>query len=259
MKLRVMTFNLRYDKPDLGDFAWKVRASAVASLITAYAPDLIGTQEGKAHQILDLHRLLPEYQSVGSDRTGTGIDEYCAIFYRSARWQCLRSDDFFLSDSPDVAGSISADWGNLLPRMVSLAVLAAGENTVTIFNTHLDYKSARARELSVRLICDRLGNLNLNQSHVLLTGDFNAAPGTVPRQLLEQSLPNHLCLHDALNSLDLEAQFSFHDFTGKAFDAVDTIYYDSRLNLQNVVLDTGCWRGILPSDHFPVVADFELV
>lgn len=43
MKLRVMTFNLRYDKPDLGNCAWKVRASAVASLITAYAPDLIGT------------------------------------------------------------------------------------------------------------------------------------------------------------------------------------------------------------------------
>lgn len=83
MKIRVMTFNLRYDKPDLGNCAWKVRKDAVASLITAYAPDLIGTQEGKAHQILDLHRLLPNYQSVGSDRTDTGIDEYCAIFYRS--------------------------------------------------------------------------------------------------------------------------------------------------------------------------------
>jgi hypothetical protein len=43
MKLRVMTFNLRYDKPDLGNCAWKFRASAVASLINAYAPDLIGT------------------------------------------------------------------------------------------------------------------------------------------------------------------------------------------------------------------------
>lgn len=256
--IRVMTFNLRYDKPDLADFAWKIRKNAIASLITAYAPDLIGTQEGKAHQILDLHRLLPDYQSVGSDRTGTGIDEHCAIFYRFERWQCLKSDDFCLSDSPDVAGSVS-DWGNLLPRMVSWAMLAAGENTVTIFNTHLDYKSAKARDLSVRLISDRLSNLNPNQSQVFLTGDFNAAPGTLPRQLLEQPLPNHLHLHDALNNLDLEAQFSFHDFTGKAFDAVDTIYYDSRLSLQNVVVDTRRWQGILPSDHFPIIADFRLV
>ena len=44
--------------------------------------------------MLDLHRLLPDYQSVGSERTGIGIDEYCAIFYRSERWQCLKSDDF---------------------------------------------------------------------------------------------------------------------------------------------------------------------
>lgn len=215
--------------------------------------------EGKAHQILDLHRLLPEYQSVGSDRTGTGVDEYCAIFYRSERWQCLKSDDFCLSDSPEVAGSISEHWGNLLPRLVSWAVLAAGEQIVTIFNTHLDYKSARARDLSVRLICHRLGNLNLSGSTVLLTGDFNAAPGTVPRQLLQQPLPNHLLLHDALSSLDLEAQLSFHDFTGKAFDAVDTIYYDSRLSLQNVVVDSARWQGIFASDHFPVVADLEIV
>lgn len=173
-----------------------------------------------------------------------------------SRWQCLKSDDVWLSDSPDVAGSISENWGNLQPRLVSFAVLAAGEDIVTIFNTHLDYKSAVARDLSVSLIGARLGNLNLTESKVLLTGDFNAAPGTLPRQLLQQPLPNHLLLHDALSSLDLVAQFSFHDFTGIAFDAVDTIYYDSRLNSSNVVVDTGRWRGILPSDHFPVIADF---
>ena len=57
MKIRVITFNLPYDKPDLGNCAWKVRKDAVASLITAYAPHLIGTQEGKAHQILDLSKI----------------------------------------------------------------------------------------------------------------------------------------------------------------------------------------------------------
>lgn len=95
MKIQVITFNLPYGKPDLGNCVWKVRIDAVASLVTAYAPVLISTQEGRAHQMLDLHRLLPDYQSVGSDRTGIGIDEYCAIFYRSERWQCLKSDDFF--------------------------------------------------------------------------------------------------------------------------------------------------------------------
>jgi len=65
MEIKVMSFNLRYDKPDPGENAWTVRKEAVASLISHYAPDIIGTQEGKAHQLLDLHRLLaglPEFR-----------------------------------------------------------------------------------------------------------------------------------------------------------------------------------------------------
>ncbi|HEY9653266.1 MAG TPA: hypothetical protein V6C95_21585 [Coleofasciculaceae cyanobacterium] len=58
MKIKVITLNLRYDKPDPGDYAWTIRKQAVTALITHYAPDVIGTQEGKAHQLLDLHRSL---------------------------------------------------------------------------------------------------------------------------------------------------------------------------------------------------------
>ena len=267
MELKVMSFNLRYDKPDPGKNAWTVRKDAVAALIDHYAPDIIGTQEGKAHQLLDLHRLLPDYQSLGYDRTGTGTDEYCAIFYRPGRLQCLKSDDFFLSDTPELPGSISFDWGNSVPRMASWAVFAVvGEKRkIIVFNTHLDYKSAKAQELSARLICDRacvllqaedMGHLELAKSYLFITGDFNAAPGTAPREALQHPFPNGLHLHDALAGVELEHQLSFHDFTGKAFLALDTIYYDSRLTLQQVKVDTLVWQGIFPSDHFPVIADF---
>ncbi|OBQ23359.1 MAG: endonuclease/exonuclease/phosphatase, partial [Anabaena sp. WA113] len=47
--LTVMTFNLRYDKPDLGVYQWKKRLGAIASLVQHYKPDLLGTQEGKSH------------------------------------------------------------------------------------------------------------------------------------------------------------------------------------------------------------------
>ncbi|MGK7902236.1 MAG: hypothetical protein AB4352_12650 [Hormoscilla sp.] len=52
----------------IGD-AWTVRRDAV---VLQAEPDLIGTQEGQAHQLLDRHRLLPEYQSVGGDRLLNG-------------------------------------------------------------------------------------------------------------------------------------------------------------------------------------------
>lgn len=269
MNIKVMSFNLRYDKPDTGNYAWTVRKDAVAALFNLHAPDIIGTQEGKAHQLLDLHRLLPDYQSVGHDRTGTGTNEYCAIFYRPDRLRCLATADFFLSDTPDIPGSISPNWGNPLPRMATWAVFAitGEEKTVTVVNTHLDYKSAKARELSVMLIRDRIyalllanciENLELTESYLLLTGDFNAAPGTIPREALLAPLPNSLHLYDALSDVELEHQLSFHDFTDKAFDAIDTIYYDSRLRLGNVKLDSEQWQGIFASDHFPVIADFVL-
>lgn len=253
-----MSFNLRYDKPDPDEQAWAVRKDAVAAVITHYAPDLLGTQEGKAHQLLDLHRLLPNYQSVGSDRTGTGTGEHCAIFYRTAKLKCLETHNFFLSDTPEIPGSISADWGNLTPRMVTWVVFAVGDEpqTLTVFNTHLDYKSAIARERSVQLIRDRLSCLKLETSYLLLTGDFNAEPSSSPREALTHPLPNGVNLQDALAGVSLEQQMSFHDFTGKAFVAVDTIYYDSRLQKQQVKLETEKCLGIWPSDHFPICASF---
>ena len=265
MEIKVMSFNLRYDKPDPGENAWTVRKEAVASLISHYAPDIIGTQEGKAHQLLDLHRLLPDYQSLGGAAfgglkvsTGTGTGEYCAIFYRTQRLRCLVKSDFFLSNTPDIPGSISADWGNSVPRMTSWAVFAiVGEKRrVTVFNTHLDYASARARELGAMLICDRLSHLKPTESYLFLTGDFNADPGSLPREMLERPLPNGVTLNDALAGVELDQQLSFHDFTGKAFAAVDTIYYDSRISLRQVKVDTEQWEGVWPSDHFPVVAEF---
>lgn len=258
MKIRVITLNLRYDKPDPGDYAWTIRKQAVTALITHYAPDVIGTQEGKAHQLLDLHRLLPDYQSVGGDRTGTGTGEYCAIFYRTRRLRCLSSGDFSLSDTPEIPGSISPNWGNPIPRMVSWAVFAVGseDKRVTVFNTHLDYRSEKARELSAQLLRDRFSQLNPDDSYLFLTGDFNAEPGTLPRELLQRPLPNGIVLHDALADVGLEHQMSFHDFTGEAFVAVDTLYYDSRVKMQQVKVDNQRWQEIWPSDHFPVVAEF---
>lgn len=256
-----MSFNLRYDKPDPRDNAWALRKEAVAALITHHAPDIIGTQEGKAHQLLDLHRLLPDYQSVGSDRTGTQTGEYCAIFYRTQRLRCLDTNDFALSETPEILGSITSEWGNPLPRMTSWAVFASAtgeKQKITVFNTHLDYRSTQARELGAMLISDRLSRLNLTESYVFLTGDFNADPGTAPRESLKNPLPNGVNLQDAFACVELQHQQSFHDFTGKAFAAVDTIYYDSRVSLRQVNVDTLAWKGILPSDHFPVVADFVL-
>jgi len=43
MKLKIISFNLRYDKPDRGNNAWTVRRDAVAATVKQAEPDLIGS------------------------------------------------------------------------------------------------------------------------------------------------------------------------------------------------------------------------
>ncbi|MDY7006771.1 MAG: endonuclease/exonuclease/phosphatase family protein [Cyanobacteriota bacterium] len=262
MVIKIITFNIRYDKPDSGNYRWEVRKNAVASLISEHSPDIIGTQEVKVNQLLDLQQLLPNYYSLGGDRRGTGNDEHCAIFYQKDRLNCLDHGDFWLSETPDVPGSITSNWGNHLPRIASWARFnIVGENRqIVIINTHLDYKSKKARELGAKLIFDRLQTEKLNpdrQSLIFVTADFNDPPGSIARNTFLNPLKNGLCLLDVLSNLKLNYRMTYNNFTDKAFLAIDTIYYDSRLNLRSVKVDNKKYDGILPSDHFPVIAEFD--
>ncbi len=257
--LKVMSVNLRYDKPDPDNCAWSVRRYAIADAIAHYQPDLVGTQEGKAHQLLDLHRSLGDYQSVGRDRSGTGTDEHCAIFYRTQHLTRLSSGDFYLSDTPEVAGSIGFDWGNPLPRMATWGVFATPQGQqIALVNTHLDYHSERSRDLSAELIRDRLVELAPLAVMRFLTADFNAPPKSHCRQRFAQPLSNGIQLCDALVAQHPIAPHTAHDFTGKTFASIDTIYGDRRVRLQWVKVDTQRWEGVFPSDHFPVIAQFEI-
>jgi endonuclease/exonuclease/phosphatase family metal-dependent hydrolase len=74
MKLTAMSFNIRYDKPDPDERNWRVRREAVAALIVHYSPDIIGTQEACANQLLDLTPVYcREYQSLGMRSEGYRI------------------------------------------------------------------------------------------------------------------------------------------------------------------------------------------
>jgi endonuclease/exonuclease/phosphatase family metal-dependent hydrolase len=260
MKLTAMSFNIRYDKPDPDERNWRVRRDAVAALISHHSPDIIGTQEARANQLLDLHRLLPEYQSLGSDRRGTGLDEHCAIIYQPSRLQCLETYEFWLSKTPAIVGSITESWGNRYPRMVTGAKFRTLEGqTFQFYNTHLDYYSDKAKDLGAKCIYEHFCQLNLTKDYLFLTGDFNVNSQQLPRQILTQSLTSGFQLKDALENLELEEKMSFNNYTDTAYLAIDTIYYDSRLSLDWAKIDKFRWLNLIPSDHYPVIARFTLL
>lgn len=63
-----MSFNIRYNNPDDGEFAWTNRKEKVVDMIQYYGPDILGLQEVLNDQVIFLHKNLPGYDWVGVGR-----------------------------------------------------------------------------------------------------------------------------------------------------------------------------------------------
>lgn len=257
--LRLMSFNLRRDVARDGAHRWEARKDAVAEIVLARRPHVVGTQEGLRSQLEDLDARLPGYARVGRDRRGDGSDEHCAIFYETARLELLASGDFWLSDRPDRPGS--ATWGNELPRMATWARFAdradPGAPAFTVANTHLDHRSPRARRRSAALLAERVPG-------AILIGDFNAVPGgAVHRDLTGHGWTD---AHLASGRTPSGARWkraaaddpTFHGFTGRATHRFDWVLAPRRMRVLSHAVVRDRPQGRYPSDHWPVMADVDL-
>ena len=104
--VNVMSFNIRYDNPEDSLDNWRYRKDRVANAIHFYDVDILGTQEVLHNQLEDLKLRLPEYGVVGVGREdGKEKGEYSALWYKKDRFNVLDSGYFWLSETPEVAGS----------------------------------------------------------------------------------------------------------------------------------------------------------
>ena len=252
--LRVMTFNVRLPMDSDGVNRWDARRALLIEVVEREHPDLIGTQELYRHQGDEVVARLPQYAWLGQGRRGGKGDEHMGVFYRKDLLRVLASGDFWLSDTPETVGGIS--WGNLYPRMVTWARFQriGDDATFVLYNTHLPYREEDevARTRGAALILERLRQLPANEP-IVLTGDFNTTPDS----------PTHALLTATLTDAWLAAPRShgpsatFHNFTGKADRRIDWILFRG-LRAKSAWTVTSHRGGRYPSDHFPVVADFEL-
>src|SRR5688500_12608548 len=109
--LRAMSFNVRLPVEPDGPNPREARRALAAKTIRDADPDVIGTQELHKPQGDYLVSQLPDYAWFGTSRRGDHSDEHMGVFYRRDRLRVLESGDFWLSDTPEVPGSIS--WGIL--------------------------------------------------------------------------------------------------------------------------------------------------
>src|SRR5690349_20912672 len=116
--IKVMSFNIRYGSAPDGLNAWPFRRELLFKTIENFDPDLLGLQEVLPFQRDQLIERLKSDDFVGVPRgDGKTTGEIAGIMFRRERFEKLRAGHFWLSPTPDVAGS--KGWDAALPRIVT--------------------------------------------------------------------------------------------------------------------------------------------
>ncbi|RXZ64173.1 endonuclease/exonuclease/phosphatase family protein [Pelagerythrobacter rhizovicinus] len=257
--IRAMTFNIRLDVASDGANAWPHRKEMVAAVIRREGPDLLGMQEVLLHQKQYLEAALPEYTFVGVGRDdGAQAGEFSPLGWRNDRFTAVDSGTFWLSPTPEVAGS--KGWDAALPRIATWAVLRdlrSGE-TIRVLNTHFDHVGMAARANAARMIVQWVA---AGSAPAIVMGDFNVKPGAEPYRILADTARSGLADSRSISSpppYGPPGTFTGFDITAAADGPIDHIFATSEFAVTGHSVVTQHWEGRLPSDHYPVIADLAL-
>lgn len=251
--LKVMTYNIRLDIAVDGVNQWPNRKQKVFDLLKKYDPDIIGVQEALHHQLQDILKALPGYQSAGVGRDdGKEKGEYSAILYKTERLELISQKTLWLSETPEVPGSKS--WDAAITRVVTQAHFRDKKTKKEFahFNTHFDHIGKEARLNSARIIRGMIGGRPKNLS-ALVTGDFNAEPVEPP---YSEILLNQVVL-DARPKEVTTGTFCTFEMNSQPCRLIDYIFYTTPWKvLRYEVIQDNDGR-YYPSDHLPVMVEVE--
>lgn len=260
--VRVMSFNVRYGTANDGENHWDKRKDFLADTIRAFDPDLLGTQETLDFQRDHVAAALPGHEAWGVGREdGAAKGEMCVLFFRRDRFEKLDGGHFWLSESPETAGSKS--WDSSLPRMVSWVKLrdrrAPDAPPILYLNTHFDHRGTQARIESSRLLRTRVASTGAD-CRVIATGDFNAGEGSEPYQALfgavegrDSPLVDAYRVAHPKPAAD-EGTFSGFRAASTGGPRIDWIAMSRDWRVVEIHIDRTARDGRTPSDHFPVTA-----
>lgn len=263
--IRVMSFNIRYGTARDGSNRWDLRKDFLVKTIEAFNPDLLGTQETLGFQRDYLAEQLTGYEHLGVGRNdGRDDGEMMALYYRKDRFEKLDSGHFWLSETPDKAGSQS--WDSSLPRMVTWVKLKDRQQPdsrpIAFFNTHFDHLGIQARLESARLLrrqATKIGEAN----SIIITGDFNTGENTPPYKALfdpvDKNLAPFVDTFRAVHKTRTEHEGTFSGFLATALSGarIDWIAVSADWKVVQAGIDRTERDGHTPSDHFPVTAVLE--
>ena len=134
--LNLMTYNIRYSTKSDGVNQWDNRKGHVAEILKYYEVDICGMQEALFSQITDLKERLPNHDYIGKGRDdGKEKGEFSPIFFDKTKFELLKSETIWLSETPEVPGQ---SWDAAFPRVVTWAYFKdkKSRKKFYVFNTH---------------------------------------------------------------------------------------------------------------------------
>ena len=174
-ELKVMSYNIRLGSANDGTNSWAMRYTATGEMLEDQKPDVFGVQEALDYQVRYIEEMCGyEYVGVGREN-GKSEGEHMAIFWNKKTVSMLKWGTFWLSETPEKP---SMGWDAACKRTATWALMKDKRTGKKFYfiNTHLDHKGAEAQKNGLKLIVDRLSEINPDGYPMVLTGDFNITP-----------------------------------------------------------------------------------
>ncbi len=268
--LRVGSYNVRYmnDEDVASGNGWKTRAPLVCNLINVMDLDVFGSQEVLDAQLHDMLKNLEDYNYIGVGRDdGKKEGEYAPIFYKPSKLKLLKSGVFWLSQTPDVIGSVG--WDAALPRICTYGYFKVrqSEKKVWFFNLHMDHVGVLARENASKLVLQKIKEF-CGSEPAILTGDFNVDQHNKIYSILSDSPLLKDCYHAAKHRIASNGTWNDFKPNKKTDKRIDHIFVSPVFTVDDYAILTnvywtpstneqGKYDIRIPSDHYPVIAEIQ--
>lgn len=195
-----------------GELPWRERVQAVGASIRLHASPntVVLLQEALRFQMDDVLNFLnlrsttqqPEWTAFGVGREdGREEGEHVPIFVRTAEWDILYTDTFWLSDLPRKP---LIGWDAKYPRICTYATLrnkATGYH-INVFNSHWDHLGKNARLNSASMLVNKALLLKKDQKNdwpSFFAGDYNAGSGD---DCVKKMAETYKDLHEVVQGVD---------------------------------------------------------
>ncbi|MDR0961478.1 MAG: endonuclease/exonuclease/phosphatase family protein [Mediterranea sp.] len=259
--MNIMSFNIRYkNSDDKGDQSWSKRRGGVKEMLNTRQPVLIGMQEVKHTQKIDVIKDTG-YNCLGVDRDkgkdsptisfipalgDVELGEYVPLFYSK---DVIVNDwgYFWMSDTPDKP---SRSYGDLCNRIVTWGKFthyATGLKFIFI-SVHLDHSGNDVRQKEIKVLVEQLQRINPAPSlPVIMVGDFNTNSNDVLRLITNAHFQN---VRTTAKETDNSATFNGFGSGGSILDQVFITSDFTSLKYKLVKDSYGGLQYI--SDHWPI-------